>query len=271
MRVIAHISDLHFGAADPVLVDAVREELRALQPHLVAVSGDLTQRARRWQFREAREFLETLPRPQLVVPGNHDVPLYDVLRRFGRPLGRFRHFITPDLAPVSRHEEVLVLGANTTRSFTIKDGGLRDGDLAPLVAALGDTPPTAVRVLVCHHPFDAPAGAAGRLTRPRPARGALAALVAAGLDVVLTGHLHLSYTGHTAARYHTAGRTAIVVEGGTATSTRVRGVPNAFNVLRLTGDRVEVEQRAWDASAARFGTACRDTFVRVEAGWASTA
>src|SRR6187200_548492 len=97
MRRIVHLSDVHFGRTDPKVVAAVVDLVRRVDPHLVAISGDLTQRARGWQFREARAFLDALPCPQLVVPGNHDVPLYDVARRFLDPLGNYMRYITKNL------------------------------------------------------------------------------------------------------------------------------------------------------------------------------
>src|SRR5512144_1168606 len=100
MRTIAHLSDLHFGREDPVAVEALLEDLARVRPSLVAVSGDLTQRARVREFERARTFLRRLPWPWLAVPGNHDVPLLDVLRRFVSPLDRFRAYVAPNLEPV---------------------------------------------------------------------------------------------------------------------------------------------------------------------------
>src|SRR5688572_8134674 len=125
MRTIAHVSDLHFGASDARVVAALIATINDLRPDVVAVSGDLTQRARRWQFREARAFLDRLPGPQIVVPGNHDIPLYNPFYRFASPLQRFRDYITEDLNPYFCDSEIALIGANTTRSFTIKDGGDR--------------------------------------------------------------------------------------------------------------------------------------------------
>ena len=98
MRTIAHLSDLHFGATDPVLVSAVIDEVRRREPDVIAVSGDLTQRARRTQFIAAREFLSALPGPLVVVPGNHDVPLYNVIARFSSPLRGFHRHIGRETA-----------------------------------------------------------------------------------------------------------------------------------------------------------------------------
>src|SRR3954469_19108949 len=110
MRTIVHLSDLHFGRLDRRVVAPLVAAIRAIAPDLVAVSGDFTQRARASQFVEARDFLQTLPFPQLVVPGNHDVPLFDVARRFLRPLARYRRFIADDVEPMFIDEEIAALG-----------------------------------------------------------------------------------------------------------------------------------------------------------------
>jgi 3',5'-cyclic AMP phosphodiesterase CpdA len=267
MRRIAHLSDLHFGAAIPELVEALVATLASLAPHVVAVSGDLTQRARRSQFRDARAFLDAVPGAHVVVPGNHDVPLYNVLARFGDPLGSFRRHITAEAYPCFRDAEIAVVGANTTRSFTIKDGGLRPADVRQLSNVLDEVGPGAVRIVVCHHPFDPPAGRGGRWTAPKPDAEAVNTLVARGADIFLTGHLHLTYVGHTATRYQVSGRSAIVVEAGTATSFRGRGDVNSFNLLRVDGDRVAVERHDWNAQTARFTVAAADEFVRSDSGW----
>jgi 3',5'-cyclic AMP phosphodiesterase CpdA len=267
MRTIAHLSDLHFGAAVPGIVAALVERVADLDPDVIAVSGDLTQRARRGQFRRARAFLGALPGTHVVVPGNHDVPLYNVLARFVDPLGGFRRHITAVRYPCFRDDEIAVVGANTTRSFTIKDGGLRRGDVHELTALLGDRDGESVRIVVCHHPFDRPTGRSGRWTLPAPDFDAVDALVARGVDVFLTGHLHLNYVGHTAVRYRARGRSAIVVEAGTATSHRGRGEANSFNLLRIDGGRVAVERHDWDDHASQFALASVEEFVRLDTGW----
>ena len=102
MSTIAHLSDVHFGRHDPVVVAAVEEFLFQRRPDLVVISGDFTQRARVAQYKLASEFVDRLEDgglQVLAVPGNHDVPLYDVVRRFARPLHRYKRFIDDDLCP----------------------------------------------------------------------------------------------------------------------------------------------------------------------------
>ena len=269
MRTIIHLSDLHLGASDPALVSAVIDEVTRLAPDVIAVSGDLTQRARHSQFRSARAFLEALPAPAVVVPGNHDVPLYNLFARFAAPLRAFYRHVGRETGQYV-DDEVAILGADTTRAFTVKDGGLTQRDVARLVQQLETTPPTALRVIVCHHPFDEPRSRAARWTRPAPWNDAVATLVAHGVDLFLTGHRHLSFAGHTAARYRIDGRSAIVVEAGTATSVRARGEGNAFNVVRVTRQQVTVERLAWQAITGQYYPAHRERFECAATGWVPT-
>lgn len=266
-RTVVHVSDLHFGAADEQLADTLVQAIVDIAPDVVAISGDLTQRARRAQFAAARAFLLRLPAPCVVVPGNHDVPLYNVVARLIDPLGRYRRYISRERFPMFADDALVVAGVDTTRSLTIQDGGLRPRDVRHLESVLASAPPKATRIIVCHHPFDPLIARRARLTAPRPAADAMARLVAAGADVFLTGHLHVGYVGHTAVRYGIAGRSAIVVEAGTATSVRLRGEINSFNVLRIDPDAVQIERRAWSETSGRFVPDERDLFTRTPAGW----
>src|SRR6476660_1479279 len=112
MRVVVHVSDIHFGRVDPATIEPLANAIIRRSPHLLAVSGDLTQRARRREFAAARAFLDGLPFPRLVIPGNHDVPLHNIFTRFFTPLARYRDAITDDLSPVYRDDEIIVVGVN---------------------------------------------------------------------------------------------------------------------------------------------------------------
>lgn len=256
---IVHLSDLHFGRADATVARSLRNAVWELKPHVVAISGDLTQRARRRQFRRVRSFILGLPSPHLIVPGNHDVPLFNVLARLLTPLGGYRRYITSDLTPRLSDAAVWIMGINTTRRTTLKSGRVSGAAVRQIQAALREAVPGAIRILVAHHPFDA----------DKPGRGgtrALEALTSAGIDVFLTGHLHASYTGHTAQRYLTSGRSAVVVEAATATSTRLRDEANGFNVLRIQRHTIRVETYRWNSRS--FETSDTRSFVRTDGGWA---
>src|SRR5687768_6785886 len=158
MRTVVHLSDIHFGRIHLPVVEPLIEVVNRIRPSLVAVSGDLTQRARSHQFKEARAFLDRLPKPQIVVPGNHDVPLYNVLARFINPLRKYQRYITHDLAPVYHDDEIAVLGVNTARSLTIKGGRVNEAQVAWMREKLCAFDPKIVKAVVTHHPFDLPEG-----------------------------------------------------------------------------------------------------------------
>lgn len=264
MRTLVHLSDLHFGRIDEALLAPLRTCVHALRPDLVVISGDLTQRARSAQFQAARAWLDTLPQPQIVVPGNHDIPMFNVLARFFTPLDKYCRHVTADLCPEYADEEIAVLGLNTARSLTIKDGRINREQIAHLerrFAALGDG---LVRIVVTHHPFDLPESYDdGELVDRAPL--AMQAFAACGVDVLLAGHVHASHAGSSEERYRIAGYAALAVQAGTATSTRTRGEENTFNVLRIESRRVQVERYRWDGTA--FAPAGADVFCRAGDVW----
>jgi 3',5'-cyclic AMP phosphodiesterase CpdA len=266
MRTIVHLSDLHFGRVDPAVLNPLIETIKKIDPNLVAVSGDLTQRARSHQFEEAREFLDQLPKPQIIVPGNHDVPLHNIFARFFEPLTKYRRYITADLWPFYADEEIAVLGLNTARSLTIKGGRLNQTQVARMRESFCDLAPGLVKILVTHHPFDLPEGHDESQLVGR-ARMAMEALASCGADVFLAGHLHVSHTSHSAKRYQIKGHSALVIQAGTATSTRGRGEANSFNLIRIDRPRITVERFEWKPERAQFVLAMTEDFNHTPDGW----
>lgn len=234
MRVLAHVSDLHFGRLERAALEPLRRGLRRLAPDLLLVSGDLTQRARRGQFRDARAFLDTLPGPQIVVPGNHDVPLYNLLARFLQPFGGYRRAIGRELEPGYADDEIAVIGVNTAHGFTFKKGRVSDAQLARLRARLEGL--TQLRILVMHH--------------------FCPELCALGADILVAGHAHAS---------RVSASSSLVVHAGTATSSRTREEPNSFNVLRVARGRVALEQHVLRGGA--FVRAMAATFRKDGEHW----
>ncbi|MEP6937013.1 MAG: metallophosphoesterase, partial [Chthoniobacterales bacterium] len=236
MRTLVHLSDLHFGRINSAILEPLLEFVRSANPTLVAVSGDLTQRARRAEYIAAREFLARIPFPQIVVPGNHDVPLRNLFKRFARSLDRYRRYITGDLQPFYSDAEIAVAGLNTARALTWKDGRINRHQLEKLRGSLASMGNERVKVLVTHHPFDLPAGAEGQVVGR--SRLAIQTLAECHVDILLAGHFHVADIGHTAKRYNIPGYSALVVSSGTSTSTRGRGQPNSLNVIKI--DRPQV-------------------------------
>jgi 3',5'-cyclic AMP phosphodiesterase CpdA len=264
MRTIAHISDLHFGRTDPATLQPLADVLQKIHPDLVAVSGDLTQRARIAQFKDAKAFLSSLPSPQIVVPGNHDLPLDNLLLRIFSPLSRFQRYITRDLAPVYVDDEIAVLGLNTTRRMLVKNGRVNAEQVSGINKRFGDLRGGQTRIVVTHHPFDLPAGYDDAQT-VRRSRMAMNNFAKAGVDIFLAGHLHVAHAGNTQ-RHEIAGQTALVIQAGTATSTRGRGELNSFNLIRIQDSEVSVEPYSWQLGHRTFSPSPIKYFRRTAPG-----
>ena len=266
MRTIAHLSDLHFGRVDAQLLGPLTSFLQANRPDVLVVSGDLTQRAKSEEFIQARDFLDTFTMPKIIVPGNHDVPLYDVFRRFFSPLKRYQRYITADMEPFFADDEIAVLGINSARSLTFKGGRINDEQMLRVRARLQPLNDRLVKILVTHHPFDLPAGMSTDDLVGR-ADIAMKAFAACGVDVLLGGHMHTSEAITTGERYREANYSALSIQAGTATSTRQRDEPNSFNLLRVTRERVEVDEIGWAAAEGVFKKIGGQAFAADKGGW----
>ena len=252
MKTIAHLSDLHFGTEDAKVAAAVQRDLDRHPPDLLVVSGDLTQRARRGQFRSARDYLRGLPSPQLIIPGNHDIPLFHVWRRFLQPLVYYREYISNELNPVFRDGELLVIGLNTARSFTWKNGRISGEQMTFMEETLNSAGPEVFKIVVTHHPFIPPPGEAeAGVALVGRASKALTIIDRGGVDLLLAGHLHEGYTGDVRTFYPAATRSVIVAQAGTAISRRLRTTPNAYNLITVQRGHLSIESRTWDGNEFR--------------------
>lgn len=236
MRRILHLSDLHFGRTRPELLEPLLDLARRLAPDLVAVSGDLTQRARRGQFVEAARFLARIEAPWLAVPGNHDISLDNPVVRLLDPWGRYRSLIQDDLSPRWQDEELTVIGLNTVNRYAHQSGRIGRRQLRVIAQAAQDRPQRTL-VVVMHHPPEHPADS----TKPpmRHAGRGVAALVRAGADIVLSGHLHNARVTPL-----TAAPGILLVQAGTGLSTRLRSEPNTVNLLEVEPGHVRVDRWA---------------------------
>lgn len=260
MKTIAHISDLHFGREDRRVAEALQRDLREQPPALLAVSGDVTQRARRAQFLAAREFLAGIPAPRLVVPGNHDIPLFDLASRLLRPLHAYRQHLGEHTDPFYADEEIAVMGVNTARSASFKNGRVGTRQITAMSERFCAIPESIFKVLVTHHPFVAVPG------DPDPStvgRGLLAlqAAEACGVDLLLAGHLHHGFTVDVRSHHVLVRRSMLVAQAGTAISKRTRLESNTYNWITIDAPRLGIETRAWDGERFRAADVVRYTKV----------
>ncbi|CAA7616013.1 metallophosphoesterase [Magnetospirillum sp. UT-4] len=253
MRILAHLSDLHFGRTDERVVEALLEDLSRHRPDVVIVSGDLTQRARTHQFAAARAFLDRLDAPSVVVPGNHDLaPFFNPIHRLFRPRSKFeKHLPGHETWPIWRDDQVVAIGLDSTRHLRWTSGKLRASHLDHVDAVLADASAEAVRVVFLHHP---PATAL--------AGHPFEALAERGVDLVLTGHVHKAHVELIVASHH---RSCVLVQASTACSTRLREDANGYALISVEPAAMTVETRGW--SGERFHATHRHGFHRTGSQW----
>lgn len=271
MRTIVHLSDIHFGKIDRATIEPLVRAVHEARPNLLVVSGDLTQRARRQEFQAARDFLHSLPGPQMIVPGNHDIPIWNPVERFARPLARFKRFITPNLHPVFEDEELAAVGLNTARSRSTRYGHINRAQLAFVRQALspdnrsGEFPNNRIKILITHHPFELPEGYSDTRQLVNRAGRAMKVLAECGVDLLLAGHLHRIFARDTAERYKIEGYAALVVQAGTATSWHSSREVNSFNIIECNGRAISIARMSWAGHA--FEQSAEDNFEHSENGW----
>lgn len=258
---MAHLSDLHFGHHDETLAPTLAPELDRQNLDLVVISGDFTQDGTEDEFRIARDFIDSLSAPVFAVPGNHDVPQLNLVRRLVSPYALYRKYIAPSLEPFVEIEGVAIAGLKTSRRVTPdmnwSNGFLDRRQLGALEGRLAAASPEAVRVIVAHHPLLYPeTGEPKRQRRVRRADRALQEFSRLGVRLVLSGHFHLSYVrvhehpgeareGAPQGLRRATAAPILVAQTSSTTSTRLRGHPNAYNLISIEGDEIQIDVREW--------------------------
>jgi len=260
MRLI-QLSDLHFGTERPEVVEALTATVCRLQPDLVLLSGDITQRARRGQFRRCESFLARLPAvPVLAVPGNHDIPLFNLWQRLCAPYAHFRSSFGSNLAPEYTHADLLVIGVNTTRPDRHVDGCFQPETVERVAQRLMCSS-ASLKIVMGHHPVDRVLESDER----NVAEGAEAAVRQwsdAGMVLYLGGHIHYPFCAPLERRYPGVHSECWTAQAGTAVSRRVRdGKPNSFNLIEWQPLGRQLQLERWDYhSSSRDGFGCAEAF-----------
>lgn len=267
---VLHLSDVHFGSPHrPTVAEAVLQLANELRPAAIVASGDLTQRAKANEFRAAARFLSRLPpaAPLVVVPGNHDVPLYRFWERLAAPYGKYRRFVSRELdsvldvplpgdggPPSIPCARFVALNSAAPRTAVV-NGRLSDTQLRFAADAFASAPPATCRILVLHHNLAAPENGEPGLPTvhapgPPPLHGAARVLERIsewGVDLVFSGHVHRSWT--------TCRRGTPLIHAGTASSSRGRGPErgrNSVNVVDVRSTETYVVAYLYSEHAGRF-------------------
>lgn len=253
---LMHVSDVHAGPPfDAAIAEIVRRDAHAYAPDVFVVSGDFVQRAdvpAQWQT--ITTWLDQTPTPRFVVPGNHDVPLYHVLQRLFDPYRYYTAHISTDLQPVLHLEGVSLFGLNTAHGWTVDGGRVSAAQLAHLRTAVRAAPAHNRKVVVMHHHLVNPAGA-GQRSRVANAAQVASVFDDVGIDLMLCGHIHLSYVGHTRDLYTELQTGTIICQAGTATSRRGKSRERhrfAYNTLEITDTQLTIRRHVYAADQDAF-------------------
>lgn len=262
-KTLIHISDLHFGRIKHNVADTLLDDIAHHTPHLVIVSGDLTQRARTQQFQQAAAFLKKISYPKLIIPGNHDVCFLNPLERFTNPLKKFKHHISDNLHPSFRDQHMAVIGINSTNPKRWRKGRLSRNIIETIQSKLSQMDKSLFKVLVLHHNL-----------LPSPNKKKKAEMISAAAfakaidvsppDLILAGHLHQTYWGDLKKFYGTK-NAIIVAQAGTATSDRYREEKNAYNVVTLNDQSMTIKQRTFADN--RFNDGLKNRFIKKGGQW----
>ena len=252
MTRLLQISDMHFGTEQPDVVAALTALSRKKNPDVLVVSGDITQRATRQQFSRAKAFCDSLGIAQTIsLPGNHDIPLFNLFSRVVRPYAAYRRAFGQALEPELLTPSLCVLTVNTTRWWRHKNGEVSKAQIERVCRQLSRASARQLRIVVVHQPVHVlrPQDEHDRL---RGWQAAVRAWAAAGADIVMGGHIHLPYVCELSSTVSGLDRRLWCVQAGTAVSSRIRReAPNSVNLVQYTactdGPLCTVER--WDYQA----------------------
>jgi 3',5'-cyclic AMP phosphodiesterase CpdA len=269
MFTILHISDLHFGPPYvPHVGEAVLRAAEELNPDVIVASGDFTQRAKVNEYADARAFLNTLPpRPIVVTPGNHDVPLYRVFERIFAPHRNYKQYISPELNSVHRFERAVIVSIDSTAPLrAVTNGRIDDWQLDYCAREFENTPEGVSRIVVAHHHFAPAPDYEGGQVMPH-AKRAIDRFADLRVEMVLGGHLHRAYIGNSLDVYPGEDREhgIIIVQSGTSTSRRGRArerEKNSLNIIRIADERIRITHYMYFDELSGFAPISRHLFPR---------
>lgn len=240
---IAQLSDIHFGDENLPAVEAATALLQADPPDLILITGDITRYAKVAELEAARDWLQRLPCPWLVTPGNHDAPYLAWHERIFTPFARYEKIIGPAWSQSHLDDRVVVAGVNTARGaqwrLNWSKGQISRDQVRQAVSLLDSAPADRLRLVALHHPLTE------MIAGPMTAKvwggvDAARAFSEARVDLVLSGHVHAPF----ALPYPFADERTYAVGCGTL-SVRERGVAASFNMIEADAEAIRVKALTW--------------------------
>jgi 3',5'-cyclic AMP phosphodiesterase CpdA len=266
MRTIAQISDLHFGRINPFILNPLVNTINKANPDLIVVTGDLTQRAKVDEFKKAKAFLDSLPYPKVIVPGNHDIPAFNLFARFSNGFSRYQKYISKNLNHFYADKHIAVAGINTARPYKWRGGSLNLEETEQTCHRLKSAPKNTIKIIALHHSIDLPweystSYLVGKWQQ------ALEIFIKCKIDIVLSGHNHRSHIHLTTDRNPHHKHAALVFHAGTTTSTRTRGGErNSFNIIQIDEKNLTFEKNIWNPDLLFFEKMIKN-YAREKNGW----
>ncbi|MGR4866865.1 metallophosphoesterase family protein [Caulobacter sp. LARHSG274] len=244
---LVQVSDVHFGGEHREAVEAAVERIQAEQPDLVIGAGDLTKDGALTEFASAQAWFARLPQPQLITPGNHDLPYKgpaEILERVTTPWRRYQARLGPARSVSWRDPRATVVTLNSARAVQIRlnwsKGAVSRRQVREVCAVLGQAEPQGLKIVACHHPLIEMIG--GPMTaRVRGGTAAAQAFAQAGVDLVLTGHIHVPFVHP----YPFLDGCTQAVGSGTL-SVRTRGAPPSFNLIEADAVDIRITALAFE-------------------------
>ncbi len=261
MTLIAHISDLHFGASNTNREERLLEQLNVHLPDLAVITGDITQRATRRQYAAAHRFLRRLPCPCMTIPGNHDLTLYNMVERFHHPWRKWHRYISTDVEPETAAPHLSIMGINTAAPWGYRMDWSRGRILRHQIERIENrfrqVSENHLRVIAAHHPLWLP-----RSERHRRLAGGTArvfpSLKSSGVDLVLGGHTHSAYV-------HIENG-MIICHAGSAFSNRLSsGQENSYTLISGNHKGLNIKIIQWQTNDFKVMESYH--FARQSNGW----
>ncbi len=252
MRTIIHLSDFHFGRADTEIAAALQRDTDVHKPDVIVISGDLTQRAKVSEYISSAELINSLSNVKVVVPGNHDIPLYNLWSRFLYPLKRYKKYIQDQIEPVFIDDEITIIGLNTARSFAFKGGRISKKQIDYVTNVVNDSPKNNFKLLVTHHPLE------DMWNDPT------SKFIDIGIDVFLFGHRHKSNFKQLSVQFGEIYKSSLILQAGTATSTRYRNENNSYTLIKVGIDITTVDLHRWNPETKEFSVVSSQEFKKLK-------